>query len=509
MGLQKNVTGQKALVFAFDRTDNTPKTGDAANITGKVRKDYGSATAITDTNPTEIEDGYYEFDLTQAETNADVLDILPESSTSDIQVIGVPGRVFTIPENFPDANYGADGYVQSNVREIQGSSNAAGFLEDMLTGAGATLYLNKLKIDASDAAGAIDIDNDAGSGIVIDTRSSVGSLGIDIYSDGTAIRAESEGGGHGMVLKATAVNGSGLFLVGNGLGDALHLYPGASGHEIYFTDDSAPIEEVIRDQIISDSTAFNGADIASILTDTDALDGRLTSARAGYLDNLNIGENVAGISDITGLNDITAEDAANAVWDEDKSEHTGDLKTIADRINKTLSTMESDIRGADNDDLKDISDQIDGVSGSSLTKQDVRDSMALDTAESPVAGSVDQHLDDVLSNQSTINGKIDTIDTNVDDIEGIVDDAAFGNNALRTEIDTITSKLPSGTISDLSLSDTVDGITLETVFELVSAMVNGRYRINYPDTGKVTFYKRDNVTVLFTVVITTSERNRV
>ena len=90
-GFQKNVTGQKWMAFAFNRTDSTSKTGDAANITAKIRKDYGTATATNDVNPTEIEDGYYEFDLTQAETNADVLDLLPESSTADVQVIGVAG----------------------------------------------------------------------------------------------------------------------------------------------------------------------------------------------------------------------------------------------------------------------------------------------------------------------------------------------------------------------------------------------------------------------------------
>ena len=94
-GFKKNTAGQKWLVFAFDRTDNSPKTGNAAVITGKIRKDYGTATAIADTNPTEIEDGYYEFDLTAGETDGDVLDILPESSTADIQVIGSPARVFT------------------------------------------------------------------------------------------------------------------------------------------------------------------------------------------------------------------------------------------------------------------------------------------------------------------------------------------------------------------------------------------------------------------------------
>lgn len=95
-GLRKNVAGQKWRVFAFDATTNAPKTGDAANITAKIALDWGAAGAVTDTNPTETEDGYYLFDLTQAETNADVLDIYPESSTADIEVIGVPGTVYTL-----------------------------------------------------------------------------------------------------------------------------------------------------------------------------------------------------------------------------------------------------------------------------------------------------------------------------------------------------------------------------------------------------------------------------
>lgn len=121
-GFQKNVSGQKWMVFAFDETDNTKKTGDAANITGKIRKDYGEAAAITDTNPTEIEDGYYEFDLSQAETNANVLDILPESSTANIQVIGCPVRVFTVPANFTAIGIESDGHAHADVKELAGST---------------------------------------------------------------------------------------------------------------------------------------------------------------------------------------------------------------------------------------------------------------------------------------------------------------------------------------------------------------------------------------------------
>ncbi len=90
-GLKKNTASQKWIVFAFDRTDNTAKTGDAANITANLRLDGGAANAVDDTNPTELEDGFYIFDLTQAETNGDLILIAPVSGTANIQVIGVPG----------------------------------------------------------------------------------------------------------------------------------------------------------------------------------------------------------------------------------------------------------------------------------------------------------------------------------------------------------------------------------------------------------------------------------
>lgn len=102
MGLQKNVASQRWIVFAFDRTTNVPKTGDAAQITAKISKDFAAAVATNDGTPDELEDGYYSFLLTQAETNADHLLILPESSTGDIQVIGVTGVICPNPAEFSD-----------------------------------------------------------------------------------------------------------------------------------------------------------------------------------------------------------------------------------------------------------------------------------------------------------------------------------------------------------------------------------------------------------------------
>ena len=94
-------TASKFYVFAFDSTTNLPKTGDAANITAYVAKDFGTATVLADTTATEVDStnakGYYVFDAAQAETNADELLISAKSSTSNIVVIGAPARIATLP----------------------------------------------------------------------------------------------------------------------------------------------------------------------------------------------------------------------------------------------------------------------------------------------------------------------------------------------------------------------------------------------------------------------------
>ena len=85
LALEKNVDSQKWVIFCFDDTDNSAKTGDAGNITANLRIDGAAANAIDDTNPTELEDGYYIFDITQAESNGENIVICPASSTGDVQ----------------------------------------------------------------------------------------------------------------------------------------------------------------------------------------------------------------------------------------------------------------------------------------------------------------------------------------------------------------------------------------------------------------------------------------
>jgi len=94
MAPKKNTAG-KWIVFAWTTATGLGKTGDAAQITGSVRIDGGADNAIDDTNPTELAGGYYIFDVTAAEMNGTNVVIIPASSTAGVQVIGVPGAVWT------------------------------------------------------------------------------------------------------------------------------------------------------------------------------------------------------------------------------------------------------------------------------------------------------------------------------------------------------------------------------------------------------------------------------
>lgn len=104
LALQKNVAGQKIAVYAYDSTDNSAKTGDAANITAYISQDWTSDAVSDDTNPTEYDatnfPGMYVFDVIQGETNGDVVALYAVSSTSDILLdIAI---FHTTPPNFPD-----------------------------------------------------------------------------------------------------------------------------------------------------------------------------------------------------------------------------------------------------------------------------------------------------------------------------------------------------------------------------------------------------------------------
>ncbi len=174
----KNTASQKLIVFAFDSTTNLPKSGDAANLTAYVGKDYGTATVLGDTSATEIDatnaKGYYLFDLTQTETNADTLHFTAKSSTANIVVIGVQPVQYTIPASWiiPSVS-GAVGSVTGAVGSVTGTvgGNVTGSVGSI---SGITFPTN-FSATSIDASGRVDIGKILGTA----SAGTAGYMGLD------------------------------------------------------------------------------------------------------------------------------------------------------------------------------------------------------------------------------------------------------------------------------------------------------------------------------------------
>ena len=101
MAIYKNVASQILAVYAYDSTDASSKINDQASITAQISKDGAATAATNDTNPTQLDatdaPGIYLFDMTQAETNADLIILFAKSSTSNILL--EPLTIYTTPGN--------------------------------------------------------------------------------------------------------------------------------------------------------------------------------------------------------------------------------------------------------------------------------------------------------------------------------------------------------------------------------------------------------------------------
>lgn len=92
----KNVAGQGTYLYAVDSSTNEPKTGDAANITGRYSLD-GGADAAAAGAVVEIARGVYWLPLAQAETNGAAFVYSGTSTTADVVIEPVIG--FTVPDD--------------------------------------------------------------------------------------------------------------------------------------------------------------------------------------------------------------------------------------------------------------------------------------------------------------------------------------------------------------------------------------------------------------------------
>jgi hypothetical protein len=168
----KNVASQKVAIYAWDGANGTVKTGDAANITAEISLDGGASAPTNDVNPTELDatdhPGIYVFDLTQAETDADLVVISPVSATGDITIrpiittptllTAAPPTAAAIVDEFETQSQADPTGFHVNVKEVNGTGQTANdngadinsILEDTGTTLPGSLSTHDGKLDAVD-----------------------------------------------------------------------------------------------------------------------------------------------------------------------------------------------------------------------------------------------------------------------------------------------------------------------------------------------------------------------
>jgi hypothetical protein len=111
--------------------------------------------------------------------------------------------------------------------------------------------------------------------------------------------------------------------------------------EIQLDDNTA---KDIYDRVGSPAGASIAADLVVIDNFVDDLESRLTAARAGYIDNLSAGAV-----------------ALQGTLSSHETSQSNSRSIISGNLDRAITTLESNIRGADSDDLKTLSDQIDTI----------------------------------------------------------------------------------------------------------------------------------------------------
>ena len=124
--MEKNVAGTW-IIYAFGDSVHAnpgdPITG-LTDITGNVFID-GVTNAIDDAAIAELDQGYYEVDLTAVETNGENLLLSMVSATANVTVVAIPAATWTRPPNLSDMGISATGIVDSNLEEINNVASPA------------------------------------------------------------------------------------------------------------------------------------------------------------------------------------------------------------------------------------------------------------------------------------------------------------------------------------------------------------------------------------------------
>ena len=382
--LFKNVASQGVYLFLIDSSTGAGKTGDSSQISVTISLDGGATSASTN-SVSEIGGGVYTLTLSQAETNADRVAIIPSSSTAS--VVGSPIIAYTTGGAVPAAAAGASTglALTSSVDDVETVADAIKAVTDNLPDSGALSSLA-----TASALSTVDTVVDS---ILEDTGTTIpGTIAtVDTVVDG---------------IKAVTDN----------LPDSGALSSLATASAVATVDSNV-------DAVLVDTGTTLPATLSTIEGKVDTVD-TVADGNKAVTDNLPDSGALSSLATASAL--ATVDTNVDSV-----------LVDTGTTIPATLSTIEGKV-----DTVDTVADAIKAVTDN-LPDSGALSSLATASALATVDGNVDAVLVDtgttLPATLSTIEGKVDTVDTVVDSISSTlssgvtvasISDGAIGADAV-------------------------------------------------------------------------------
>ena len=389
--LFKNVASQGVYLFLIDSSTGAGKTGDSSQISVTISLDGGATSASTN-SVSEIGGGVYTLTLSQAETNADRVAIIPSSSTAS--VVGSPIIAYTTGGAVPAAAAGASTglALTSSVDDVETKIDTVDTVADAI----------KAVTDNLPDSGALSSLATASALSTVDTV--VDSI---LEDTGTTIPGT-------IATVDTVVDG--IKAVTDNLPDSGALSSLATASAVATVDSNV-------DAVLVDTGTTLPATLSTIEGKVDTVDTVADGIKA-VTDNLPDSGALSSLATASAL--ATVDTNVDSV-----------LVDTGTTIPATLSTIEGKV-----DTVDTVADAIKAVTDN-LPDSGALSSLATASALATVDGNVDAVLVDtgttLPATLSTIEGKVDTVDTVVDSISSTlssgvtvasISDGAIGADAV-------------------------------------------------------------------------------
>ena len=388
---------QKIAVFAVDTATGVGKTGDVSNFTLQVSKD-GAANSAASNTPTEIGYGLYSLELTASECSADLVCVSGVSSTSGVAIS--PIIATTEAQAIPYAAAGGNGGLPT----VDASNHVAGSVttDALVTTVDSVVDAVKAVTDNLPDSGALSSLATASALSTVDTV--VDSI---LEDTGTTIPGT-------IATVDTVVDG--IKAVTDNLPDSGALSSLATASAVATVDGNV-------DAVLVDTGTTLPATLSTLESKVDAVDAVADGIKA-VTDNLPDSGALSSLATASAL--ATVDTNVDSV-----------LVDTGTTIPATLSTIDGKV-----DTVDTVADAIKAVTDN-LPDSGALSSLATASALATVDGNVDAILVDtgttLPATLSTIEGKVDTVDTVADSISSTlssgvtvasISDGAIGADAV-------------------------------------------------------------------------------